>query len=44
MLAWLSSKREQIISAGEDGRKANAGGNVNWYILYGKQKEGSSKD
>jgi len=44
MLAWLSSKIYQIINAGEDGRKGNVGGNLNWYIHYGKQNEGSSKD
>ena len=44
---WLLSKRSQITSAGEDGKKRQLlytiGGNVNWYSHYGKQHGGFSK-
>ena len=43
----LSSKREEIINAGENVEKRDpsctAGGNVGWCTHYGKQFEGSSK-
>jgi len=46
-LTTLSSKREEIINAGENVEKRDpsctAGGNVGWCRHYGKQFESSSK-
>ena len=41
LLEWLLSKRQEITSVGEDVEKRESsytvGGNVNWWIHYGKQ-------
>ena len=41
LLEWLLSKRQKIISAGENRGKTkplcSVGGNINWYSHFGKQ-------
>ena len=48
MSEWLLTKRQQIISVGEDMEKKEpldtVGGNVNWYSNYGKEYGSSSKN
>ena len=48
LLGWLSSRKEQVTSAGKDvekrGHLRTIGGNVNWFKHKGKQHESSSKN
>ena len=48
MSEWLSSKRQEITSVGEDVAKrepsCTVGGSLNWCSHYGEQYGGSSKN